>query len=73
MADNVTLVRSLYDGWNARDFDALADLMAPDGTITFMGSGEVLTGPGRLSHLQRDVGERLPRRPGHHRLDRRRR
>jgi steroid delta-isomerase-like uncharacterized protein len=45
MADNATLVRSLYDGWNARDFDALADLMAPDGTITFMGSGEVLTGP----------------------------
>ena len=45
MADNATLVRSLYDGWNARDFDALADLMALDGTITFMGSGEVLTGP----------------------------
>ncbi len=45
MADNATLVRSLYDGWNARDFDALADLMAPDGTITFMGSGEVLKGP----------------------------
>jgi predicted ester cyclase len=45
MADNVTLVRSLYDGWNARDFDVMADAMAPDGTITFMGSGEVLTGP----------------------------
>ncbi len=25
MADNVTLVRSLYDGWNNRDFDVLAD------------------------------------------------
>ena len=45
MADNATLVRSLYDGWNARDFDVLADAMAPDGTITFMGSGEVLEGP----------------------------
>ncbi len=45
MADNVTLVRSLYDSWNARDFDVMADAMAPDGTITFMGSGEVLTGP----------------------------
>ena len=45
MADNVTLVTSLYDGWNARDFDVMADAMAPDGTITFMGSGEVLTGP----------------------------
>jgi predicted ester cyclase len=45
MADNVTFVRSLYDGWNNRDFDVLADAMAPDGTITFMGSGDVLTGP----------------------------
>ena len=45
MADNVTLVRSLYDAWNARDFDVMADAMAPDATITFMGSGEVLTGP----------------------------
>ena len=44
MADNVTLVRSLYDSWNARDFDVMDDAMAPDGTITFMGSGEVLTG-----------------------------
>ncbi len=45
MADNVTLVRSLYDGWNNRDFDVLADKTALDGTITFMGSGEVLSGP----------------------------
>ena len=45
MADNTTLVRSLYDGWNARDFDVLADATALDGTITFMGSGEVLKGP----------------------------
>ena len=45
MADNLNLVRSLYDGWNNRDFDVLADATAPDGTITFMGSGEVLTGP----------------------------
>ena len=73
MADNATLVRSLYDGWNARDFDVLADLMAPDGTITFMGSGEVLKGPEGSRDLQRDVGERLPRRPGHDRHDRRRR
>jgi predicted ester cyclase len=45
MADNLTLVRSLYDGWNNRDFDVLADATALDGTITFMGSGEVLKGP----------------------------
>ena len=57
MADNATLVRSLYDGWNARDFDALADAMAPDGTITFMGSGEVLRArraPARYNEMWAD-------------------
>jgi len=45
MADNATLIRSLYDAWNAHDFEAGADAMAPDGTITFMGTGETFTGP----------------------------
>jgi len=45
MADNATLIRSLYDAWNRRDFDAQAEAMAPDGTITFMGTGETFTGP----------------------------
>lgn len=45
MADNATLIRSLYDAWNRRDLDAQAAAMAPDGTITFMGTGETFTGP----------------------------
>jgi predicted ester cyclase len=45
MADNATLIRSLYDAWNAQNFEAGADAMAPDGTITLMGTGETFTGP----------------------------
>ena len=55
MADNATLIRSLYDAWNAHDFEAGADAMAPDGTITFMGTGETFTGP----EGARKFGERL--------------
>lgn len=45
MADNVDLARSLYDGWNERNFDQLAELMAPDGEIVVVGTGDVFTGP----------------------------
>jgi len=45
MADNATLARALYDGFNERDFDRLADLMAPDGVITNVGTGETWRGP----------------------------
>lgn len=44
MADNVTLVRSLYDGWNKRNFEMLADAMASDGKIIIVGSGETFEG-----------------------------
>lgn len=45
MADNVTLARRLYEGWNERKFDELADAMAPDGKITVAGTGDVFEGP----------------------------
>jgi steroid delta-isomerase-like uncharacterized protein len=45
MADNITLVRSLYEAWNARDFERGAEAMAPDGTITIAGTGDVFEGP----------------------------
>ncbi len=44
MTENETLARSLYQAWNDRDFDRQADAMAPDGTIEFVGTGQVLTG-----------------------------
>ena len=45
MADNATLIRSLYDAWNRRDFEVGVQAMAPDGRITFMGTGETFEGP----------------------------
>ena len=50
MADpkaNVEIARELYDRWNARDFDRLAELMANDGEIVLVGSDTRFRGPGR--------------------------
>src|SRR3954452_3840808 len=44
MTDNITLVRDAYEAWNERDFDRQVEAMAPDVTITMMGTGEVLAG-----------------------------
>lgn len=45
MTDNLSLARGLYEGWNERKFDELADAMAPDGQIVVVGTGDVFTGP----------------------------
>ncbi len=45
MTDNETLARSLYEAWNERNFDELAEASAPDGTITIVGSGDTFHGP----------------------------
>jgi steroid delta-isomerase-like uncharacterized protein len=45
MTDNATLARSMYDAWNARDFDRGAALWADEGVITIVGSGQEFHGP----------------------------
>jgi predicted ester cyclase len=45
MADNITLLRDLYEAWNERDFDRQAEAMAPDGSIVVVGTGDVFEGP----------------------------
>lgn len=45
MADNVALVRGLYEAWNDRNFDLEADAMAPDATVMMVGTGDVFEGP----------------------------
>ena len=45
MPDNETIARGTYDAWNRREFDALADVMAPDGKIVIVGTGDTFTGP----------------------------
>jgi len=44
MADNVSLARSLYEAFNERDFDSLADYVTPDAKITIVGSGDIYDG-----------------------------
>jgi steroid delta-isomerase-like uncharacterized protein len=43
--DNVRIARSLYDNWNERQFDKIAELMAPDGEIVLVGSDTRFRGP----------------------------
>lgn len=45
MADNTNLATSLYEAWNRRDFDTLANLTAADAEIVLVGSGDILRGP----------------------------
>jgi steroid delta-isomerase-like uncharacterized protein len=44
MADNANLATRLYEAWNRRDFDTLADLTAPDAEIVVMGTGDTFHG-----------------------------
>jgi steroid delta-isomerase-like uncharacterized protein len=43
--DNVRIARSLYDHWNERQFDKVAELMAADGEIVLVGSDTRFHGP----------------------------
>lgn len=43
--DNVRIARSLYDHWNERQFDKIADLLAADGEIVLVGSETHFRGP----------------------------
>jgi steroid delta-isomerase-like uncharacterized protein len=44
MADNANFVRSLYEAWNKRDFDYLAESTAADTVLTVVGTGETYRG-----------------------------
>lgn len=53
MADNLTLARTLYEGWNERRFDDIAEAMAPDGKIVVVGTGDEFVGAeGTLQYNQ---------------------
>jgi steroid delta-isomerase-like uncharacterized protein len=44
MTDNASLARRIYEAWNERKFDEIADMTAPDGTTTVVGTGEKFRG-----------------------------
>lgn len=43
--DNVKIARNLYEHWNAREFDRVAELIADDGEIVLVGSDTRFRGP----------------------------
>lgn len=45
MADNLSIARRFYEGWNDRAFDELAGYVAQDGEQTVVGTGDVFRGP----------------------------
>lgn len=45
MADNADLARKLYEAFNERNIDEIEASVTADGTLTVVGSGEVLVGP----------------------------
>jgi steroid delta-isomerase-like uncharacterized protein len=57
-SDNARLARMFYEFWNERDFDRGAELVAEDGSLTIVGSGERFEGPDgsrRFSHMWADA------------------
>jgi steroid delta-isomerase-like uncharacterized protein len=60
MADNIALARRLYEGWNERKFDELADAIAPDGKIVVVGTGDVFEGPDGSRQYNRSWADGFP-------------
>jgi predicted ester cyclase len=63
MADstaNAEIARQLYDRWNARDFDRVAELMANDGEIVLVGSDTRFRGPDGALEFSRMWADGFP-------------
>lgn len=60
MADNTTLVRELFEAWNNRDYDAVAERVAPDCTMMDMGNGRTLQGPDGFLEFSKALFAALP-------------
>jgi steroid delta-isomerase-like uncharacterized protein len=58
--DNVQIARSLYDHWNERQFDKIADLMAAEGEIVLMGSDTHFRGPSGAIEFSQMWAEGFP-------------
>jgi ketosteroid isomerase-like protein len=58
--DNATIARTLYEDWNARDFDHAASLVADDGEIVVVGSGQRFRGPDGMREYDRMWADAFP-------------
>jgi steroid delta-isomerase-like uncharacterized protein len=60
MADNEKLIRDLFEAFNNRDYDGIVGYMAPDATMTDMGSGRTLQGAEGGSAFSKALFDAMP-------------
>ncbi|MGW2746781.1 ester cyclase [Streptomyces sp. NPDC001450] len=60
MGDKETFVRDLFQAWNDRDYDAIAESVAPDCTLVEEGSGRTLQGPEGFTRLAKALFDAMP-------------
>ena len=58
--DNATIARAFFEGWNERDFDRPAALVAEDGEIVEVATGESFRGPAGARHEYEKWAAGLP-------------
>jgi steroid delta-isomerase-like uncharacterized protein len=58
--DNVSIARGFFEGWNERDFDRPAALVAEDGEIFEVATGERFRGPEGARHEYEKWATSLP-------------
>lgn len=60
MTDNAAIARSLYDNWNAREFERNAELMLDEGEIVLPGSDTRYRGPDGVLAYSRMWADAFP-------------
>ncbi|MFD5465812.1 ester cyclase [Kitasatospora sp. NPDC127059] len=60
MTDKESFVRGLFEAWNNRDYDSITGAVAPDCTVTDMGSGRTLQGPEAFASIAKSLFDAMP-------------
>lgn len=60
MPDNLSIARRLYDGWNERAFEEIADLAAEGSELLVVGTGEVYRGREGALEYNRNWADGFP-------------
>ncbi|KUN85567.1 hypothetical protein AQJ66_13775 [Streptomyces bungoensis] len=58
--DTERFIRDLFSAWNNRDYEAIAESVAPDCTLVEEGSGRTLKGPEGFTRLARSLFDAMP-------------
>ena len=60
MAENLSIARRFYDGWNERAFDELAELVTDDAELVVVGTGDVFRGKDGSKTYNRNWADGFP-------------